>query len=686
MEVLRERVLASIPPASSRIHELFALFKPPRDVTISEWADENRVLTSEDSPVAGKWITAKAPYQKEPMDVIGDKVTEQVVLQWASQTGKTAGCILNTLGYFIDVDPGPILLVYPTVTMAQRVSRQRVSPLIQNCPNLRNKVSLRTSLYSGNGSDSLLMKNFPGGLLVLGGAERPASLSQFPMRIVLLDEIDRYKKDIGDEGDPTQLAMTRTVNFWNRKIVLSSTPTIKNDSRIELAYNNSSQGHWCLPCPTCGKSQELKWNQIDYSTNSERVLCRCTDCQSLHAKRDWLAGIGEWIHRYPDRKVKGYFLNALPSPWVPWELLVDDWKEANRAKRVGNNTLLKVFINTKLAETYEDYAIRIDSHHLYQRREVYRSEIPDGVYILTCGVDVQDIQKRINYEVVGWGKNYESWGIEYGTILADPREKEWHDLFDNLVFNRIWKFQNGRGIQVRKGLIDANGAIGPYVYYYSKRRQPRLYSCKGSGHETYMQSTFTGAHRLDLKYNTTWYPIFTMVGKDELMQRLFVVEPGQAGYCHFPCGEDEEDVRGYTNDYFIGLTSEQKHETVNNLGYTIFKYKKEGASRTSGEPLDCRVYARAALELAEQIRKIDKMEEPDYVKNASRTGSSNPFFDPKSIKIQQNQSKVIENIQFFEEMNESGRRIIQSPKKETQTHKFGQFGSHLMDFNPFADE
>jgi phage terminase large subunit GpA-like protein len=371
---------------------------------------------------------------------------------------------------------------------------------------------------------------------------------------------------------------------------------------------------------------------------------------------------------------------------VPWELLVNDWLEANRAKRVGNNTLLKVFINTKLAETYEDYALRIDSHHLYQRREVYRAEIPDGVYVLTVGGDIQDIQKRINYEIVGWGKNYESWGIEYGTILADPRQKEWHDIFDALVYNRIWKFANGRGIQVRKGLIDSNGAVGPYVYYYTKRRQPRLFSCKGSSHETYMQSTFTGGHKLDLKYNTTWYPIFTMVGKDELMQRLFVAESGAAGYCHFPCGEDEEDVRGYTNDYFIGLTSEQKHETINNLGYTVFKYKKEGASRTSGEPLDCRVYARGALELFEQTRTIAKMEEPDYVKNPSKASSSNDFFDPKLIKAVQNQAKTIESHMFLEEMQESGRVITQTQQKTAKQHKFGQFGSSLRDFNPFVDE
>jgi len=658
---------------------------PPPPLTISEWADEKRVLTTDDSPIPGRWITARAPYQKEPMDIIGDEDTEQVVLQWASQTGKTAGCILNTLGYYIDHDPGPILVVYPTVTMAERVSRQRIAPMIRNCPALREKIFKTTWRGMDQRSDSLLMKTFPGGMLVLGGAERPASLSQFPMRIVLLDEIDRYKADVGDEGDPTQLAITRTVNFWNRKIILSSTPTIKGASRIELAYGSSSQARWMLPCPVCGEYQELRWNQIDYSSIPGKVVCRCNSCAGAFEKPRWLAGRGKWQHRHPDRKVKGYFLNALPSPWVPWELLVDEWLEANKAKRVGNNSLLKVFINTKLAETYEDYALRIDSHVVYERREVYRAEVPDGVYALTCGVDVQEIQKRINYEVVGWGRDYESWGIEYGTILADPREKEWMDLFDASVYNRVFRFADGRGIQVRKTLVDANGAIGPYVYYYTKRRQPRIYSCKGSAHETYIQNTFTGGHRLDLKYNTTWYPVFTIIGKDELFQRLFTLDPGP-GFCHFPKGMDDEDVKGYTNDYFIGLTSEQKHETVNNLGYTIFKYKKEGASRTSGEPLDCRVYARGALELFEQTRKIAKMEQPDYVKNAAKTSTVHPFFDPNVNKIAKEQQQTVESMQFFEEINEMGRNIIENDEKRKKVHQFGTFGSKLRDFNPFKDE
>jgi phage terminase large subunit GpA-like protein len=688
-EADRQRILATIPSYRKRIPYILSFLLPPPKITISEWADQKRILTSEDSPEAGRWVTAKAPYQKEPMDVLGNRETEQTVLQWASQTGKTAGCILNTIGYYIDVDPAPMLLVYPTVTLAERVSRQRVSPMIRNCPSLRQKIYRTTWRGMDRGTDSLLMKSFPGGMMILGGAEKPASLSQFPMRLIFLDEIDRYKGDVGEEGDPVRLAITRASNFWNRKIILSSTPTLKNNSRIEFAYENSSQGRWHLPCPNhnCGAFQELRWNQIDYTNYGGKVVCKCKHCGEAYSKVKWLSGTGKWVHKYPTRKIKGYFLNALPSPWVDWTMLVEEWVEANRAKRMGDTSLLKVFINTRLAETFEDYAVRVESHVLYDRREQYEAEIPDGVLCLTVGVDIQDIQKRINYEIVGWGRNYESWGVEYGTILADPREKEWHDLFDSVVFNRIFRFSDGRGLRIRKGLIDANGAVGPYIYYYTKRRQPRLFSCKGNSHEQGVTTSFTGSYKLDLKYNTTWYPINTIMGKDELFQRLLVVDVG-TGYCHFPCGANDEDERGYTNDYFIGLTSEQKHESVNDRGYAVFKYKKEGASRSSGEPLDCRNYARAALELVEQTMPLSRMVEPDFVLRDEGKGTKHPFFDANEVRNAQKQQKQEENYSFSEEIEENGRKITKmiknDPKKPLES-QFGSFGTKLANFDPYAE-
>ena len=696
-----QRVLDSVPSIrGKRAKTWMDWLQPPPKITIADWSDAKRVLTTEDSPEAGRWFTDKTPYAREPMNAIGDAQTEQVVLMWASQTGKTAGCILNTLGYYIDVDPSPILLVYPTVTMAEKVSRQRISPMIRNCPDLRKKIYRTTWRGMDRGSDSLLMKTFPGGMLVLGGAEKAASLSQFPMRIVLLDEIDRYKGDVSQEGDPVRLAISRAANFWNRKIILSSTPTIKNASRIEFAYENSSMGRWEIPCPECGLYQELRWHQIDYSNYGGRVMCKCVGCTKGFSKIKWLAGKGRWVHAAPARKVRGYRLNALVSPWVDWEDLVDQWNEANRAKRGGNNALLKVFINTKLAETFEDYAFRVEPHTLYERREVYDGELPTGVLVLTVGVDVQEIQKRINYEVVGWGKDYQSWGIEYGTIMANPREKDWHEVMDKVVMNRVFKFADGKGLQVKRGLVDANGAIGPYIYYYTKRRQPRLFSCKGSGHEAPMATGFTGAYRIDLSYNTTWYPINTILGKDELFQRL-LVPSGGPGFCHYPKGVNGEEVCGYTNDYFIGLTSEQKHEEVNNLGYTVYKYHKEGASRSPGEPLDCRNYARAALELVEQTSTLAGMDAPDYWDPKVDTVSKHPFYDLEAIRAAQARTKaagggasaIDRSTTGIEEIAVEGKVVHRAVEKfgpnEPTEGTWGSFGSNMSavkDFNPFSED
>jgi phage terminase large subunit GpA-like protein len=684
-----EAILNKIPNLARRVPYWMSFMRPPPKMSVSEWADKNRVLTSEDSPETGKWRTETAPFQREMMDAIGDPTCEQVVLMCASQTGKTAGCVLNTLGYFIDVDPCPILLVYPSVTMAEKVSRQRISPMIRNCPSLRKKIYRTTWRGMDRGSDSLLLKSFQGGMLVMGGAEKPDSLSSFPMRVVLLDEIDRYKQDVGTEGDPIQLAITRASNFWNRKIILSSTPTIHGSSRIEFAYGHSSQGHWNVQCPSCFEFQELKWEHIDYSSQPGKILAGCQHCGTLSSKARWLNTKGKWFHKHPERKIKGYHVNAIVSPWVSWETLVNEWIQANNAKRSGNTTLLKVFLNTRLAETFFDYAVRVESHMLYERRELYEAEIPDGVLVLTVGADVQDIQKRINYEIVGWGHGYESWGIEYGTILADPREKEWQDVFDSLVFNRIFRFANGKGIRVRRGLIDANGSIGPYIYRYTKKRQPRIYSCKGSGHELPTQGSFTGAFKIDNTYNTMWYPINTVMGKDEMFQRLLIREPGPA-FCHFPCGIDEEDVRGYSNEFFIGLTSEQKHEDTNNLGYTVYKYKKEGASHQSGEPLDCRNYARAALELIEQNTPLAKYREPDYLKGEgiATTATIDLTRSQVSAKTNEINEKTREKIDFNEEISENRgnpTKSTQNTSKHPLFGKFGTFGSINKNFDPFQE-
>lgn len=243
---------------------------PPPDLTVSEWADAHRKLSKESSAEAGQWRTSRAPYQREIMDAINDPVVEDIVIMASAQVGKSE-IILNALGYFIDYDPSPILLIQPTEAKAKDFSKERVAPMIRDTPTLKERVG---DAKSRDSSNTVMYKSFPGGFVALGGANAPSGLAARPIRILLADEIDRYPASAGDEGDPLDLAEKRTNNFYNRKKIKVSTPTIKNVSRIEKEFELSTKEYYNLPCPRCEELQPLSWEQLDFETESMRC-CYC---------------------------------------------------------------------------------------------------------------------------------------------------------------------------------------------------------------------------------------------------------------------------------------------------------------------------------------------------------------------------------------------------------------------------
>ena len=234
---------------------IFAVLAPPPDMTISEWADEYRRLSSESSAEPGRWRTSKAPYQKEIMDAICDVSIQKVVVMSAAQIGKTDGFILNPIGYFMHYDPSPIMVLQPTIQMGESFSKDRLSPMLRDTPVLRDKVNDKAR----NSGNTILQKIFPGGHVTIVGANSPSSLASRPIRILLADEIDRYPATAGNEGDPLLLAGKRLTTFWNKKEVDVSTPTIKGLSRIEVEYEHSTQEEWNVPCPACGALTPLEW-------------------------------------------------------------------------------------------------------------------------------------------------------------------------------------------------------------------------------------------------------------------------------------------------------------------------------------------------------------------------------------------------------------------------------------------
>lgn len=524
------------------------------------------------------------------MDAIGEVGVEKVVVMSAAQIGKSDACILNPLGYYMHYDPSPIMILQPTIQMAEAFSKDRISPMLRDTPILQDKVDDK-SRTSGN---TILQKIFPGGHVTMVGANSPSSLASRPIRILLADEIDRYPVTAGTEGDPLLLATKRLTTFWNKKIVCVSTPTIKGVSRIEVEYEHSTQGEWNIPCPHCGEYNPLEWAYIKFDKEDlSEIEYTCRHCGAIASEYAWKSNFdkGKFIFKYPRRTVKGFHLNALASLFVSWADIVEKFLVANEEKKKGNIELLKAWTNTEMGQTWEEEGEEIEMDELFNRLEEYGCEVPEEVIVLTAGVDVQD--DRFEVEVVGWGEEKESWGIYYKKIYGDLKtETVWQDL-DNFL-GRTFETKDGRKLKILSTCIDSGGHFTQEVYKFAKKRiNRRIWAIKGRGGA---QTPYYSKPSTSNAYKTPLFTLGVDTGKAILYQRLAVEEPGP-NYCHFP----EDEGRGYTEEYFKGLTSEKMVMTYKK-GRAQYVWKvKKGIKRN--EPLDIRNYATAALEITNPILK-----------------------------------------------------------------------------------
>lgn len=564
--------------------------RPRSILTGSEWADEYRAVAPGTTPEPGPWRTDRVPYLREPLDVATDSETEFIVMMSSSQVGKSE-LLLNVMGYYVDQEPAPQLMLQPTVEAAESFSKERIDPTFRYSPGLQGKLE---EGQDGRGSSrksstTIRMKHYAGGYLALVGANSPAGLASRPIRIMMADEVDRYSST--KEGDPLKLAIQRTTNFHNRKICLVSTPTIKGVSKIEEWFERSDKRYYHVPCPHCGATQRLVWGQVKWDRDEEgghlpetaRYECEHCGLAMRGAGRldsDLLLG-GEWVAT-AESPIAGFHLSSLYSPWVELRSLVSEFVEATKKRsREG----LMEFVNLKLGESWEEHEDSIDYEHLFaRRREYYSAEIPDDVLVLTAAVDVQ--HSYLAAEVVGWGLHKESWGIEYRLFMGDPtQEAVWKQLDDFLL--KKWSFADGSTIGISCTCIDSSdGHTTLDVYRFTKPREyRRVYAIKGaSGFDRPAfgrpsKNNRVGALRFDLGVDSL---------KSQVFSRLKIEEEG-AGYCHFP--RDVE--RGYDLEYFRGLLSENLVHRYER-GRLVRKWVK---TYERNEPLDVRVYATAALEI-----------------------------------------------------------------------------------------
>lgn len=569
---------------------IFVVLQPPPDMTLTQWADRYRVLSKKTSAEPGRWKTSKAPYQREIMNAISDVSVQKVVVMSAAQIGKTDGFILNPIGYFMHYDPAPIMVLQPNLQMGESFSKDRLSPMLQDTPELREKVNDK----SRNSGNTILHKEFPGGHITIVGANSPSGLRSRPIRILLADEIDGYPATAGKDGDPLLLASKRLTTFWNKKEVFISTPTVKGTSRIDVEFENSTQEKWHVPCPSCGEFQELEWAQVGFDKdNLSEINYVCAKCGAIHNEVEWkeLFGKGKFIARFPERVVRGFYLNSLASLFVEWKEIVEKFLVANEEKKKGNIEMLKAWTNTEMGQTWEEEGSEIEHDTLYKRREKYNCEVPSEVICLTAGVDTQD--DRFEVEVVGWGVDRESWGIKYQILYGDLKQQRVWDDLDNFL-NQTFTRADGAKLKIIRVCVDSGGHFTNKVYKFCKPRFPRVLAIRGKG-------------GLDVPYiprptksNREQIQLFSLgvdTGKAWIYQSLAVEEEG-ANYCHFPRDKD----KGYTVDYFKGLTAERMVLTYKKgKAQYVWKLKENGTKRN--EPFDCRNYAQAALEISSVVLK-----------------------------------------------------------------------------------
>jgi phage terminase large subunit GpA-like protein len=575
--------------------------RPDPDLTVSEWADRHRWLSSRASAEPGRYRTARTPYMREIMDALSPNSPHQrVVFMKAAQVGATeaGNCFI---GFVMHHAPGPMLAVQPTVELAKRNSRQRIDPLIEESPELRERVKPARSRDAGN---TMLSKEFAGGILIMTGANSAVGLRSTPARYIFLDEVDAYPASADEEGDPVTLAEARSLTFAHRrKVFLVSTPTIRGLSRIERELEASDQRRFFVPCPHCDAMQWLKFDRLRWEKGrpeTAEYLCEgCDGAIAEHHKTAMLEA-GEWraTAEPEDPGTVGYHLSALYSPvgWLGWDRIARAWEAAR-----GSDEAIKAFRNTILGETWVESGEAPDWQRLADRREAWKpGTVPAGGLFLTAGADVQ--KDRIEVDVWAWGRGLESWLVDHVVIEGGPGDPAcWQQLTD--LLGRTWTYASGEHLAIARLAIDT-GYETSAVYGWARQvgfaQVAPVKGLDGFNRSspvtgpTYVDATVAGKR---LRRGARLWSVATSTFKAETYRFLRQDRPAEEeiaagapfppGTVHLPSWADSEWLKQ--------LAAEQLVTVKGKRGFTKLEWQK---LRERNEALDCRVYARAAAWIA----------------------------------------------------------------------------------------
>jgi phage terminase large subunit GpA-like protein len=579
------------------IRESMRAFKPPPDINCAEFAETERRLSVESSASPGRFRFDKTPFMREPYEMVGRSDVRSIAMMCSAQVGKST-FIENVIAYYIALDACPILHISPTLDSMKMFSKERLSPMIRDTPILKGLVREAKTRDSGN---TIANKKFPGGHLAMVGSNSPSGLASRPIRVLVADEVDRFERSAGSEGDPLKLGVKRTTTYWNRVLVYVSTPGDKYNaeeqtgSRIEKEFLDGDQRHFHAKCVHCDHEQKMDWfNGVRWDKDEDGnslphtayYVCAANGCIWNDLDRAKAMRAGRWIAEKPFNGRVSYCLSQLNSLFAPLSEGVSDFLNSK-----SDPMLYKTWWNTFLGLPWEDRGKRVDATTLSEHREDYNTtdDIPEGIVTITAAVDVQD--NRFEYEIIGWGENKESWSLAYDTIYATDsliENEPWREL--DLLLNRTFIHPLYGEMPIRNTCVDSGGHFTQKVYSFCKFR-PRVQAIKGvSGFD----KPFVGRPSTNTLDKSRVYPLGVDVIKQTVAARFRINDSDEPGYCRFPLSYKEDVFRMFTAE-------ELKDRMVNGR-----KIKKWTNIRPRNEAFDCRVYATAALHMMSIDLKSEK--------------------------------------------------------------------------------
>ena len=577
--------------ATTIVSKALAEFKPPKRMLPSKWAEEHFQLP-ETSAEPGKWNPDRAPYQAGIMDAIAEPEIKQVSIMCSAQVGKTI-VLLAIICYFIHLDPCSMLMTFPAEKDAEIFSKEKLGSAIRNV----KPVSDRVVEKSRDATSTILMKMYAGGFLRLTGANSPSSLASMAIRIYLGDEVDKYPLSAGKEGDPIELARKRTSTFWNWLMLLCSTPSTVELSRINREYEQSDKRRYFTACPHCKHEQHLVWERIEYAgKGTERAdpssgvyyICAHCDRPIEEKHKNEMVRQGRWKPTATAKNSNhaGFHLNLLISPFNSWTDIALDYEKAKHDPQ-----LLQVFWNATLGLPFEaTQGEKLDWERLRDRAE--RSEyqtgtVPQRGLILTAGVDVQ--QDRLEYAIVAWGRGEECFVVDYQKIIGDPLLSEtWEQLVQ--ATSKVYRRPDGAELKVRATCVDSGYLTQEVYHQVRKYRYLHWFAIKGQSGDrpivsrpSVQEVNYKGEK---IKRGIQLYKVGVDLAKETLYARSQIETPGSK-FLNFPNNLPCEFYEG-----FCGEVQVTKHKN----GHPYMVWEKLAGVRN--EPLDLTIYALAAAHLA----------------------------------------------------------------------------------------